>query len=167
LLSFSRIGRSEIHFSSIDMTRMARDVFEGLIANTTNNDHRITLLDLPNCLGDSTLIRQVWTNLISNAIKYSSKTKEPYISIGFEQNPEEIVYFVKDNGVGFEMEYVNKLFGVFQRLHNSADFEGTGVGLAIVQRIIQRHGGSVRAYGEVNSGASFYFSLPINPFQDE
>ncbi len=171
LLAFSRVGRSEIHFANINMKNMVQKAYSELSIGSDNGNPLLAQLkknmsfhvqELPPCFGDSILIHQVWTNLISNAIKYSTKTENPQIVIGFEENPEETVYFVKDNGAGFEMEYVNKLFGVFQRLHNSTDFEGTGVGLAIVQRIIQRHGGRVWALGEVNSGASFYFSIPIN-----
>jgi light-regulated signal transduction histidine kinase (bacteriophytochrome) len=116
---------------------------------------------LYSCYADPLLLKHVWTNLISNAVKYSSKKEKPEIIIGSEVTEHEYIYFVKDNGAGFDMKYVEKLFGVFQRLHKSTEFEGTGVGLAIVHKIITRHGGWVRAEGEVNNGAVFYFSIPV------
>jgi light-regulated signal transduction histidine kinase (bacteriophytochrome) len=116
--------------------------------------------DLPTCLGDSSLLKQVWMNLISNALKFTRDSNPARVEIGSEQQPGEIIFFVKDNGTGFDMRYVDKLFGVFQRLHRPEDFEGTGVGLAIVQRIVRRHGGRVWAESELGKGASFYFSLP-------
>jgi light-regulated signal transduction histidine kinase (bacteriophytochrome) len=109
---------------------------------------------------DSSLLAQVWTNLISNAIKYSAKKQNPHAEIGCTRLENEIVYHVKDNGAGFKPEYADKLFGVFQRLHSTNEFEGTGLGLAIVQRIVVKHGGRVWAEGKVNEGATFYFSLP-------
>jgi two-component system sensor histidine kinase/response regulator len=109
---------------------------------------------------DSSLIKQVWINLISNAVKYSAKKNNPQVEIGSFKENGEIIFYVKDNGAGFDMEYSNKLFGVFQRLHSESEFEGTGIGLAIIQRIITRHGGRVWAEGRVNEGATFYFSLP-------
>ena len=113
--------------------------------------------------GDHTLLYQVFFNLISNAIKYSSKKPSPEIEINALEKENEIVFSVKDNGVGFNMKYAHKLFVVFQRLHETKDFEGTGVGLAIVKRIISKHGGNVWAEGVENEGATFYFSLPLNP----
>lgn len=110
--------------------------------------------------GDHALLGQVWVNLISNALKYSRNVSNPHIEIGSTQNDDEIAFFVKDNGVGFEIKYVEKLFGVFQRLHTEREFEGTGIGLAIIKRIISKHGGRVWAEGKVNKGATFYFSLP-------
>jgi len=161
LLAFSHIGRSEIHNGTINMEELVREVYEELIADADKSRLNFKVGNLPPCKGDIILMRQVWINLLSNAIKYSSKREHPEISIGFEKNAAEIIYITKDNGVGFEMEYVKKLFGVFQRLHSSKEFEGTGVGLAIVQRIIQRHGGRVWADSEVDKGAAFYFTIPI------
>jgi two-component system sensor histidine kinase/response regulator len=115
---------------------------------------------LPPAQGDRGLLRQVWTNLISNAIKYSSKSPHPHIEVRGEQNEFETLYSVHDNGVGFDMNYVEKLFGVFQRLHRADEFTGTGVGLAIVHRVVTRHGGRVWAQGTVDQGAVFSFAIP-------
>jgi len=161
LLSFSRIGRCNLNPSEIDMKKMARVVFEGMTSPAERKRIKLKIGKLSSAFGDVTLFGQVWTNLISNAIKYSSKNDVSEINIGSESDGKMITYFVKDNGVGFDMQYAHKLFGVFQRLHSEADFEGNGVGLAIVQRIILKHGGKVWADGEVGKGATFYFSLPV------
>jgi light-regulated signal transduction histidine kinase (bacteriophytochrome) len=115
---------------------------------------------LADAYGDESLIRQIWTNLISNAIKYSAQRESISITINYRKENKSVVYFIRDNGVGFDMKYAPKLFGVFQRLHSLREFDGTGVGLAIVKRIVQRMGGKVWAEGIVNNGATFYFSLP-------
>ena len=115
---------------------------------------------MPDCLADESLLKQVLVNLLSNAFKFTQKTQDAKIEIGSQQQNGETVYFVKDNGAGFEMQYAEKLFGVFQRFHREDEFPGTGVGLSIVQRIIQRHGGRIWAEAEVNKGATFYFALP-------
>jgi light-regulated signal transduction histidine kinase (bacteriophytochrome) len=120
----------------------------------------ISIHSLKSANADRALLYQVFINLISNAIKYSSKKATPQIEISFLENSEEYIYYIKDNGSGFNMEYSHKLFGVFQRLHKENEFEGTGVGLAIVQRIINKHGGRIWAEGEIDKGATFYFSLP-------
>jgi light-regulated signal transduction histidine kinase (bacteriophytochrome) len=122
---------------------------------------RVVIGSLPPVRGDRTLLRQVWVNLIANAIKYSAKAAEPRIEVSGRQDADENVYSVRDNGVGFDMQYVGKLFGVFQRLHRADEFSGTGVGLAIVQRVVARHGGRVWADGKVDGGAMFSFSLPV------
>jgi light-regulated signal transduction histidine kinase (bacteriophytochrome) len=114
---------------------------------------------LPACEGDQSLLKQVWVNLLSNAFKYTLRSPEPVVEIGSMEQEGETVYFVRDNGAGFDMRYAKKLFGVFQRLHRAEDYEGTGVGLAIVQRIVHRHGGRVWAEAAVNQGATFYFTL--------
>lgn len=159
LLSFSRMGRAAIQPSTIDMATMARSIFYEITASEGRERIDFRVGTLPSIVGDPTLIRQVWMNLLSNAVKFSSMKDRAVIAVGAEKRGEEIVYCVRDNGAGFDMQYVNKLFGVFQRLHSSKEFEGTGVGLAIVQRIILRHGGRVWAEGEIGKGATFYFTL--------
>ena len=121
---------------------------------------QLRIKKLPPAHGDGSMIRQVFVNLISNAIKFTRPKKTAVIEVGSKVEENSSVYYVKDNGVGFEMQYVDKLFGVFQRLHTAEEFEGTGVGLALVQRIIRRHGGRVSAEGKVNTGATIYFTLP-------
>jgi light-regulated signal transduction histidine kinase (bacteriophytochrome) len=159
LLDFSRLGRKEVPKLSVNMVQLVERVIADINHNTTHNA-TIRIGELHPCYGDHALLTQVWINLIANAIKYSSKTQTPRIEIGSTKNDRETIYFVKDNGVGFDMRYVDKLFGVFQRLHSVREFEGTGIGLAIIKRIISKHGGNVWAEGEVNKGASFFFSLP-------
>jgi light-regulated signal transduction histidine kinase (bacteriophytochrome) len=160
LLSFSRLGRKAMYISQIDMKALATLVFNELIkgANQERIDFQIT--KLPPVNADPSLIRQVWINLLSNAIKFTSRKERAIIKVGTRQSRAEYIYYIRDNGAGFDMEYVDKLFGVFQRLHGESEFEGTGVGLAIVQRIIHRHGGRVWAEGEPEKGATFYFALP-------
>jgi PAS domain S-box-containing protein len=160
LLAFSRLGRKAVELSPIDMTDLAKSVFEEL--NTADGARRpgFKLESIPPANGDRALMRQVFVNLLSNARKYSRLKEQPVIEVGGSTENGNHIYFVKDNGAGFDMQYVNKLFGVFQRLHGPEEFEGTGVGLAIVQRIIHRHGGKVWAEGKVNEGATFYFTLP-------
>ena len=160
LLSFSRLGRSEIRHMTVDMDNLVQQTISELVQNETKKRIEINLGNLPKATCDLNLVRQVWTNLLSNAIKYSSLNEEINIQIGASTTKHEIVYFVRDNGIGFDMNYVHKLFGVFQRLHNMKEFDGTGVGLAIVQQIVHRHGGRVWAEGNVGKGAIFYFSLP-------
>jgi PAS domain S-box-containing protein len=160
LLSFSRIGRSSMNLSMIDMRTMAESVFRQINGERKAAKTDIKIGKLHKVFGDTNLIKLVWNNLISNALKYSSKEIISEILISSRQEGDIIIYSVKDNGVGFDMQYKHKLFGVFQRLHNESEFEGNGVGLATVQRIILRHNGSVWAEGEVGKGATFYFSLP-------
>ncbi|HEY3419281.1 MAG TPA: ATP-binding protein [Methanomassiliicoccales archaeon] len=158
LLTFSRLGRQQMTDSVIDMERMFGAVFDELAASEPDRKIGFDLKRLPNARGDEAMVRQVLVNLVSNAIKFTKTREESMIEVGFD--PESGAYYVKDNGVGFDMKYVGKLFGVFQRLHSVKEFEGTGVGLALVQRIILRHGGKVWVQGTVDAGATFYFTLP-------
>ena len=160
ILALSRVSRSVHKVSRIDMTMMAQSMLNEVASGEILKKIDININTLPEVQGDPIYIKQVWINLISNAIKFSSNKRKPKIEIcGYTENDFN-VYFVRDNGVGFDPDYSDKLFGVFQRLHKSDEFEGTGVGLAIVQRIIHRHGGKVWAEGKVGKGATFYFSLP-------
>jgi PAS domain S-box-containing protein len=162
LLKFSRIGKSSMTSLLIDMKIIAMTVFDEMNPKIDNRVIKLNISKLIKAHADPALIKLVWINLISNAIKYSSTKEISEISIGSRIIGDMIVYNIKDNGVGFDMQYKHKLFGVFQRLHNEKDFEGNGVGLAIVQRIINKHGGKVWAEGEVDKGATFYFSLPAS-----
>lgn len=157
LLTFSRLGRKETAFSTIDMGAMAEACVRELLISETNA-YQVKINTLPTCEGDSTMLRQVWMNLIGNAIKYSSKKGSPEIEIGCIDKPE-LTYYIKDNGDGFDMQYADKLFGVFQRLHRMDEFEGTGVGLALVKRIIDKHCGKIWAEAIAGKGATFYFTL--------
>lgn len=160
LLAFSRLGRQSIVSVRIDMTSIIQSIKEDLLLFSNHNNIHITIQELINPTGDSNMIKVVMTNLLSNAIKYSSKKDEILIEIGSYRKEKNIVYYIKDNGAGFDMQYYDKLFGVFQRLHSTTEFEGTGVGLAIVQRIIKKHGGKVWAESKPDVGSTFYFSLP-------
>ncbi len=160
LLSFSRIARKDFVKRRVPMADLAKLIAEELQLDKQGSRCRVTIHLLPDAYGDAPLLRQVWTNLIANAIKFTRPTPSPVIEIGAEESAEGTTYFIRDNGVGFDMQFSNKLFGVFQRLHSVEEFEGTGVGLAIVQRIVLKHGGRVWAEGRVNEGSSFYFSLP-------
>lgn len=159
LLAFSRLGRLEMRPAEIKMSELAAAVCEELQATATERNLQFNLQALPSAHGDQSMIRQVLVNLISNAIKFTGPRELAIIEIGAEEEENHNVYYVKDNGVGFEMKYADKLFGVFQRLHRDDEFAGTGVGLAFVQRIIHRHGGRVWAEGKVGAGATVYFTL--------
>ncbi len=163
LLAFSRLGKKEIQKAKIDMTELAKEVINEILKLEAEKYKAIITIDqLSSADCDRVLIKQVFVNLISNALKFSFQNPEPAIHIGSYSEPNSIVYYIRDNGVGFDMKFYDKLFGVFQRLHNPDEFPGTGIGLAIVKRIIIRHGGKVWAVGKVNQGATFYFSLPDN-----
>ena len=160
LLAFSRLGRKEMYSSNIDMKELVVSVLNELIKEEDRGRIDFKIARLPSTRADSSLMRQVWINLLSNAIKFTSKKERAAIEVGSKSSKDEVIYYVRDSGAGFDMEYANKLFGVFQRLHSESEFEGTGVGLAIVQRIIRRHDGRVWAEGELDKGATFYFALP-------
>jgi PAS domain S-box-containing protein len=160
ILSLSRVARTEHKKSDIDMTKMAFSMYNEVVLPELQGKINLIIDPLPEAFADSTFIKQVWINLISNAVKFTSLRSNPEIRIGAYKEDKSNVYFIKDNGVGFNPDYSHKLFGVFQRLHKANEFEGTGVGLAIVQRIINRHGGRVWAEGREGYGATFYFSLP-------
>ena len=162
LLAVSRLGRKSMSMSELNMVDLIRDAWKELC--NINQDRKMNLIvnSTPLCYGDAVLVRQVYFNLLSDAVKFTKVRDEARIEVGGNVDGDENVYYVKDNGIGFDMEYYDKLFGVFQRLHSGDDFEGPGIGLATVQSIIQRHGGRVWAEGKVNEGAAFYFALPRN-----
>ena len=168
LLAFSRLGREEIRSASIDLQAIAREAIREVERDTNGRDVRWTVGALPRVTGDASLLRQVFINLLSNAVKYTGPRSVSSIEVGsVPGDSDEVVCFVRDNGVGFDMKYVDKLFGVFQRLHGAGEFEGTGIGLANVRRVIQRHGGRTWAEGTVDGGVTFYFSLPRQSQEDE
>ena len=159
LLRFSRLGRQPLTKSAVDMGRLARESYEDVRSAQPDRHVAFQIADLPMCEGDPSLLKQVWINLLSNAIKYTRGCASPAIEVGCRREGGCDVYFVRDNGAGFDMRYANKLFAVFQRLHRAEEFEGTGAGLAIVHRIIQRHGGRIWAEARVGEGATFFFTL--------
>jgi PAS domain S-box-containing protein len=162
LLEFSRLGRQGMNFTVVRMEKLAREAADDLRSIQEGRQVHLTVMDLPPCRGDERFLKLVWVNLLTNAFKYTKNRNECKIEVGWlpdDASAESVIYYVKDDGVGFDMKYVHKLFGVFQRLHRKEDFEGTGVGLAIVQRIVLRHGGRVWAEGKVDGGATFFFSL--------
>ncbi len=163
ILEFSRIGRRVLTHTVAQMDEIVTAALQDLAPSLQGRDLKLIRGQLPPVYGDSEMLKLVWMNLLLNAIKYTSKTDKGLLEIGARPDGADIVYFVRDNGAGFDMQYASKLFGTFQRLHTSADFPGTGIGLAIVKRIISRHGGRVWAEGEVNNGATFYFALPGVP----
>jgi len=161
LLAFSRIGRAETQKTVVSLEQLVKEALSEVQPETDGRNIGWRIAALPNLYGDRAMLRLALVNLVSNAVKFTRKRPQPEIEIGcVDGNENEIVVFIRDNGVGFDMKYVNKLFGVFQRLHRAEEFEGTGIGLATVQRIIHRHGGRVWAEGLVDRGATFYFSVP-------
>ncbi len=160
LLAFSRFGRAKMSPSPLDMEDLVRSIYDEITPEDTRGRIDFRLSPLPSATGDVTLIRQVWSNLLSNAIKFTSKRERPHIEIEGTTTETELVYTIRDNGSGFDMQFADRLFGVFQRLHSMQEFDGTGVGLAIVRRIVERHGGRIRAEGRVDRGAEFVFTLP-------
>jgi light-regulated signal transduction histidine kinase (bacteriophytochrome) len=164
LLAFSRMGRNPLVKRPVRLRDLVLEVREELPSLDDGNGRHVEwrVGDLPEVNGDATMLRLAMVNLLSNALKYTLPRRNPCIEIGMsDRTAREVVVFVRDNGVGFDMQYAHKLFGVFQRLHGPDEFEGTGIGLANVKRIVHRHGGRVWADGRVNEGATFYFSLPL------
>ena len=161
ILSFARVGRKDIVLSEINMEELANKAFEDLKPLTLGRNVQFEIKQPPPACGDKTMMYQVFTNLLSNAIKFTRFRETAIIETGGWTEGNENIYYVKDNGVGFDMQYVKKIFGVFQRLHKDEEYEGTGIGLAIVNRIIDKHGGRVWAEGKINEGTVLYFALPI------
>ena len=159
LLTFSRQANAEISKKEVSMNEMVKEVMEEISLTMPVADAQIVIHDLPSAYCDVNMLKQVWTNLISNAIKYSQKKPDPKVEIGAVEDSGELVYFVKDNGAGFNMAHYNKLFSIFQRLHSESEFNGTGIGLAVVKRIIERHDGKIWAESEIGRGSDFYFTL--------
>jgi signal transduction histidine kinase len=160
LLKLSKIGRAELRKKPILMNKVVEDALEQIKPLYSDRMVEWNISTLPEVFGDYSLLRQVWVNLIDNALKYSGRREKAKITVGYKEENNEVIFYVTDNGVGFDMRYAYKLFGVFQRLHSETQFEGTGVGLANVRRIIARHGGKTWAESEENNGATFYFSIP-------
>jgi signal transduction histidine kinase len=167
LLALARVSRADLQRTRLDMAALALAAYqeaETEAAMPAGTDGRIeidlSIAPLPDAQGDPALIREVWRNLLSNAIKYTRRAAGPRIEISGQADGGQCTYTVRDNGVGFDPQYAHKLFGVCQRLHKAEEFEGTGIGLAIVQRIVRRHGGEVRAKGQLGQGAEFTFTLP-------
>jgi light-regulated signal transduction histidine kinase (bacteriophytochrome) len=161
LLAFSRIGRSEAREATVNLDLLVKEALSEVQQDTNGRNIAWQISPLPDLYGDPSMLRLALVNLIANAVKFTRSRPDAEIEIGcLEKGDDEVVVFVKDNGVGFDMKYVDKLFGVFQRLHSADAFEGTGIGLATVQRIIHRHGGRVWAEGLVNGGATFFLSVP-------
>jgi signal transduction histidine kinase len=160
LLAFSRLGRKAIRPTQLDMTALAKSVVKRLLNGNEETKYDLRISSMPSAVGDQALMEQVWTNLLSNAIKFSSHKENSVIEVGGISDEREYVYFVRDNGAGFDPRHCARLFGVFQRLHHDSEFPGTGVGLALVQKIVSRHGGRVWGDGKLGEGATFHFTLP-------
>ncbi len=158
LLNFFRIGRAEIKEVKFEMTLLVHEVVRQLEKNGKGPKIDWQIGAMPKVLGDLPMIKQVWINLLGNAVKYSSKREHPVIKVTAKQEKARVIFLVEDNGVGFDMKYKHKLFGTFQWLHSDEEYEGTGIGLAIVRRIVIRHDGTVWAEGEPEKGATFYFT---------
>jgi light-regulated signal transduction histidine kinase (bacteriophytochrome) len=166
LLAFSRLSRQPLKRQRVVCADLVRQVLRELRHEHEGRRVDISIGALPTCQADPGLLKQVFVNLLANAFKFTRRCEVALITVGYREDSGEHIYFVQDNGVGFNMQYVNKLFGVFQRLHSTEEYEGTGVGLAIVQRIIHRHGGRIWANAAVNQGATFSFTLGEDPAHD-
>jgi PAS domain S-box-containing protein len=161
LLEFSRLGRQNLEADSVDMTLLARDALRDILSSRAGQPPAVVIESLPDIRGDRRLLRLTWLNLLDNAVKYAGGVSQPQITVAAQTQSNEIVYRVRDNGIGFDMQYYDKLFGVFQRLHSGAEYPGTGVGLAIAQRVVARHGGRIWAESTPGQGATFFFALPV------
>ncbi len=166
LLNLSRIDRQPLITQTVNLTNLVHKTFEELREQRQGRDIEIQVERLPDCIGDPSLLQQVFVNLLSNAIKFTARQEKASIVVGSKTEAGDTIYFVKDNGVGFDMRNAEKLFGAFQRLHSAKQFAGTGVGLSIVQRIVHRHGGRIWAESAVNQGTTFYFTLPLSKTGD-
>lgn len=162
LLNLSRLSRQPVSRQPVSLSSLVREVFEDLHPEREGRQIDLRLGSLPNCAGDFSLLKQVFINLLSNAIKFTRQRSPAVIEVDAREDGDELICFVRDNGAGFNMAHAERLFGVFQRLHSAEDFEGTGIGLSIVQRIIAKHGGRLWAEAEEGRGATFYFTLPLN-----
>ena len=161
LLNLSRFSRQPLEKETVNLARLVEQALGDLHGEREGRQVEIRLGHLPECLGDASLLKQVMINLLANALKFTRKREKAFIEIECQEQSEELVCTIKDNGAGFDMQYAGKLFGVFQRLHSADEFEGTGVGLSIVHRIVHRHGGRVWAEAEVDKGATFHFTIPL------
>jgi light-regulated signal transduction histidine kinase (bacteriophytochrome) len=166
LLAFSQSGREDLRKRHVDMRDLVEGVRDDLLSAKPSDSASIEIGELPDAFADPSMMRRVFTNLISNALKFAPPGDSAHVEVGGHVEAGEGVYFVRDHGVGFDMRYAEKLFGVFERLHSSEEFEGHGVGLAIVSRLVRRHGGRIWAQGAVGKGATFNFSLPIRGSTD-
>jgi two-component system sensor kinase len=165
ILELSRLSRANMSIMKLEMDGIIKDVWKELQAINPERNIALTIQAMPSGYGDRTLIKQVYANLLANAVKFTKYKNPARIEAGGYTEDHEDVFYIKDNGVGFDMAYYDKLFGIFQRLHNNPDFEGTGVGLATIQRAVHKHGGRVWAEGKMDEGATFYFSLPSSHTQ--
>jgi len=161
ILHLSRAGRQDMMLTKIDLESLIQNAFNELKQSNKDRNIQLEIEPLPPVYGDRALLQQVISNLIANSFKFTGPRETALIEVGFQVGKKEYIFHIKDNGVGFNMKYSDKLFGLFQRLHGQDEFDGTGVGLSIVQRIIRRHGGDIWAEGKVDEGATFYFSLPV------
>ena len=160
ILEFSRLSRHTLTRRAVNMQALAAETFEALMTGQPTRQVQFQMQPLPEAFADLTLMRQVFSNLLDNALKYSRQRQPAIIECGFTELDGQTVYYVRDNGAGFDMRYADKLFGVFQRLHRAEEFEGTGIGLANVKRILERHGGRIWAESQLEQGSTFYFTIP-------